>query len=746
MKKKLLVLLCLLTLCLCSCQKDTTDENILTGIYAPVFEYPYAELIPIQDGFYTVEYVNTAGLDEDHCYLLTLDKAGNVTETTPIELDLNDFYLHRLAGVGEKGVYIYDDEAFWMVDWDGSLCGSVSLSELSMTWEKAYNTDVLEYGDQILICYGKKVQVVNKDGSLSDPWTLTNTCQYATVEGEHLWLMTVDQGNNFYLEKWQDGEMLESYAVSEDVIQQWHGGENMITCEDGWLYGWKSSIGVFRWDYTNVDNELEVVLDLMASGYNSSNVKDIQKLPGTDEYVITTSVQNDPYNNFGGSSTSRSYVKRAPDKDLSEMHVLHLVCYSSDEEMQNAVLRFNREHTDAYIRITTYSQYGVSDGMSGQDRMELDLNSGVVQADILAGYTLEPLDLYPFMTGEIQPEDIAQCVKNAYEVDGKLYEIGTNITFCSPIGKRESFGGLTHWSLEQFLDYADNLGEGEYMMEYISQDTAWKLLSYDVYSNFIDGNTAHFDDPLYIRLLEYIATLPLDEDEIMEHGVDNRNQLAAGDFEGEFQLQYEPGGENLYYTGKLKLYNNEYGSGLSFRYLNEILRLCKEFCTTDIALIGYPINADSGVDVFYNSTSYSIPANCTDPALAWEFIESILIDSKAVPDTSSKDYENMNFQFTTLQEPYMTYLETLSTMEDIGVFLDEEAREYSGIDLLTVDENINELVKLLYDTAGYQASVPRDVRNIIEEEMSRYLAGAVTAEVCADATQSRVQLYLDENG
>lgn len=742
----MLVLLCILPLILFSCQKDTTDDNILTGIYAPVFEYPYAELIPTQDGFYTVEYVNTAGLDEDHCDLLTLDKEGNVTETTPIELDLNDFHLHRLAGVGEKGVYIYDDEAFWMIDWDGSFRGSVSLSELSLTWEKAYNTDVLEYGDQILICYGKKVQVINKDGSLSDPWTLTNTCQYATVEVEHLWLMTVDQGNDFYLEKWQNGEMLESYAVSEDVIQQWHGGEHMITCEDGWLYGWKSSIGVFRWNFTNVENELEVVLDLMASGFNSSNVKDIQKLPGEDEYVITTSVQNDPYNNFGGSSTSRSYVKRAPDKDLSEMHVLHLVCYSSDEEMQNAVLRFNREHTDAYIRITTYSQYGVSDGMSGQDRMELDLNSGVVQADILAGYTLEPMDLYPFMTGEIQSEDIAQCVKNAYEVDGKLYQIGTNITFSSRIGKRESFGEMTHWNLEQFLDYVDNLGEDEYMMEYISQDSAWKLLSYDVYSNFIDGNTAHFDDPLYIRLLEYIATLPLEEDEIMEHGVDNRDQLAAGDFEGEFQLQYEPGGENLYYTGKLKLYNHEYGSGSSFRYMYEILRLCKEFCTTDIALIGYPINADSGVDVFYTSTSYSIPVNCTDPALAWEFIESILIDSKVVPDTSSKAYENMNFQFTTLQEPYMTYLETLATMEDIGVSLDEEAREYSGIDKLTVDEMVVNWMHLLYDTAGYQASVPWDVRNIIKEEMSRYLAGAVTAEVCADATQSRVQLYLDENG
>lgn len=215
---------------------------------------------------------------------------------------------------------------------------------------------------------------------------------------------------------------------------------------------------------------------------------------------------------------------------------------------------------------------------------------------------------------------------------------------------------------------------------------------------------------------------------------------------GSFSSNTKPGGENLYYTGKLKLYNNEYGSGSSFRYLYEILRLCKEFCTTDIALIGYPINADIGVDVFYTSTSYSIPANCTDPALAWEFIESILIDSKAVPDTSSKAYENMNFQFTALQEPYMTYLETLATMEDIGVSLDEEAREYSGIDKLTVDEMVVNWMLLLYDTAGYQASVPRDVRNIIKEEMSRYLAGAVTAEVCADATQSRVQLYLDENG
>lgn len=55
-------------------------------------------------------------------------------------------------------------------------------------------------------------------------------------------------------------------------------------------------------------------------------------------------------------------------------------------------------------------------------------------------------------------------------------------------------------------------------------------------------------------------------------------------------MQVVPGGEDLYASGKLKLYNNENGSGYSYWYVRDIMKIAKEFSTTDVKLIGYPLS------------------------------------------------------------------------------------------------------------------------------------------------------------
>lgn len=48
--------MCLLPLFLFSCQKDTTDDNILTGIYDTAVEGAYSYIVPANDGYYAVEW------------------------------------------------------------------------------------------------------------------------------------------------------------------------------------------------------------------------------------------------------------------------------------------------------------------------------------------------------------------------------------------------------------------------------------------------------------------------------------------------------------------------------------------------------------------------------------------------------------------------------------------------------------------------------------------------------------------
>ncbi len=174
------------------------------------------------------------------------------------------------------------------------------------------------------------------------------------------------------------------------------------------------------------------------------------------------------------------------------MTVLTLACVDADADTQAAVLRFDDMHKDVPIKVVSCAQYGAAAYGELRERLQLDLSTGILQADILVGsnYPIPLLDLY--MTGDVLPEDIAPCVKNAYEVDGHLYELGPSTA-------------------------------------------AW----------------------------------------------------AAGEVTGEMQVV--PGGEDLYASGKLKLYNNENGSGCSYWYVRDIMKIAKEFSTNDVTLIGYPL-------------------------------------------------------------------------------------------------------------------------------------------------------------
>ena len=73
-----------------------------------------------------------------------------------------------------------------------------------------------------------------------------------------------------------------------------------------------------------------------------------------------------------------------------------------------------------------------------------------------------------------------------------------------------------------------------------------------------------------------------------------------------------------------------------------------------------------------------------------------------------------------------------------------DLEETEGTILLEIDGSILQQIRYLYENAGYSVSVPADIRKIVNEEQSRYLAGAISAEECADIVQSRVSIYLAE--
>ena len=93
-----------------------------------------------------------------------------------------------------------------------------------------------------------------------------------------------------------------------------------------------------------------------------------------------------------------------------------------------------------------------------------------------------------------------------------------------------------------------------------------------------------------------------------------------------------------------------------------------------------------------------------------------------------------------------------SSVLEEDIQLDEKGRYHGepGM-LISITEDMVEELKILLDSAGIQGcgdmwrGTPYDLRVIINEEESRFLAGSISAEECADNVQSRVSIYLAEH-
>lgn len=761
MRKYLLIplILCILA----GCSKTEDNPNLLKGIGMPVFE-GYSTLYETDDRYYAVEYRDTTydysvliGDKDAEQYLkiITLDENGDVLGETEVKSET----IASPAEVNNLGFYMKSDNSLYLVDWSGSIAAA--------TEEVDPNADITALLNGCAVLDGDELTIFDENLAVTAEYELEVKPEVTAADGNDLWIVyqQKEDGETFRcLGKIDSGAIAESYRMPQNISAPntlTNIRDMLIACEDGWLYGWNGSMGIYRWQYENESEEpvIETVISFPNSAIVSGSVTWVEKLPGEDRFVVTTAERH-PYNTFRDPEVTYTLLEKVPDRDLSEMTVLTLACSVPSDEMQKAVNIFNRDHTDVYIKIVSYEEYGktfhgTSVGFSpnsAYDRMELDLNSGVLKADILLGHTVDPIDLYPYMTGEITPDDIAGCVKNTYEKDGTLTRIGTNFTLKTVAGKSENLGDMTSWTLEQFLDYCDTLEDGEYIMDAVGQDNyASAIFGDTVHASFITDGEAYFDDGLYVRYLNFIASLPEKQLELMDYDAGSTlSQLIAGVItpeEVESRTDIEATGENLYYNNKIKLFNTQIqGNLVRISNLRGLLDTCNYFDSEDVTFIGYPTNGASGTAVSFIGDTYSIQSSCDHPELAWEFIESAVLAASVQPDEDTLLYE-----FTTLKEPYRDYLESLrgyrmcKSLERGSVTSGWELEIGDSPALLReVNDRVIGIITDLYNNAGNTDSVYSEVKKIAAEEESRFLAGVISAEECADIVQSRVSIYLAE--
>lgn len=450
-----------------------------------------------------------------------------------------------------------------------------------------------------------------------------------------------------------------------------------------------------------------------------------------------------------------SLYKKSDDIDLSQIKVIEIAVGDYiPQNLNSSVISYNKQHKDSRIVVTDYSQYwSDEDYFAGVNKLATDIVNGLYKPDIVIGASYNNsaveqliannlfIDLNTFIDSDsdISRDDIFGGVMRTFSTsDGKLWGITDQFAVQTLVGRSDTLGGMTSWTLDEMLDYALSLPEGTELQEGVVQSQALSSGG-AFYSAFVDmeNNTCDFENETFYKLLRYIKTLP--------------TELPANNYNEDNQY------EN-YQNGKTAIYG-AYMSGA-----NDWLRLELVFNTKDYTIIGMPImhEGDRGGALSYN-TSYTITSFCENTDIAWSFIKSVIS-----PEYNSlRDSWGRIYNFSVLKSIYekqcdealhsrfKLYFDGSTSWssydpdnpEDEDVMIGGMNMDSPGIVAYFTEEDMKNLENYLDNEVGAstQTAIPDEISSIINEEISAFISGIKSAEDCAKVVQSRVKLWLSEH-
>ena len=295
------------------------------------------------------------------------------------------------------------------------------------------------------------------------------------------------------------------------------------------------------------------------------------------------------------------------------------------------------------------------------------------------------------------------------------------------------FAEQGYWTITEVLDYIDSLPDDTVFNEDLCRGDLPLLDAGDGYMIFIDREwgTCSFDSPEFIRYLEFVKTLPTSD----ERNV--RSPFADMDAEALALPRME---------GKIRTTEARFLTSA-----DKIRRLMMPYSTKDWTMIGYPApvkRAGAGTPV---TTQYTlvISFSCPDPDLAWDLVRRCFSSEGGqggIPALKSTFDGMIDAWYQWQFDDYYVLHDFVYSYRDREYAITEEDLLYPGI-LSTFEREDRDKYVALFDDIGTAASERgiKEIRDILVEEASAYLAGRGSAEDCAKKIQSRVSIWLAEH-
>lgn len=411
-----------------------------------------------------------------------------------------------------------------------------------------------------------------------------------------------------------------------------------------------------------------------------------------------------------------------------EKKIVSLYVWSTNSDIEKAVIDFNSRSTEYRVEITDYTEkypdeplmYLNNDIIIGNlpDIILLDAYSMPVESYISKGLFA---NLYDFMDSDesFNRTDYLESYFKAYEVNGKLYELSPEFAIHTIVGKTSVIGETRGWTMNEFISFADENSDRNIFSGIYNKGNILTFFINSGCGDYFNSRTGEcrFDSEDFIRFLEFCNRFP--------------NETP----------------ENYYDTIDMKEYKTQWRTGstlLDFGFISDFTSLRRDETVTfgePVTVKGFPSEDGNGLSFNNYGMEFAITAKADNGEGAWEFLKYFLSD----------EYQDKSYMFpiklSAIEKKAEASKERPFFTDKNGdkVYTDTET---IGGQEVTIGANTDEDIRRVMDiinSADSTWNYDSQITNIVTEETGAYFAGQKSANEVADIIQNRVLNYLAEN-
>jgi ABC-type glycerol-3-phosphate transport system substrate-binding protein len=670
-----------------------------------------------------VEVTDVEGTSVTRFYCANAD-GTDLTEITLPETSDDEWKNNVFANEDGSYTYVYssydsktDNTTYSVIKADDK--GNISSKEdvtdiLGLTNDNYISKTIMDDEENLIFALESSVKVLDKDLKLvCDLDSEDNTWLEGAAKtkdgqivvgssGEKAQVQVVDIEN----QKWGEKQELDiSYFTSGDALMNGMGDYDFYYKDDSGVYG-----------YDLTAKKSTQIMDYLASNIDSNNAYNM--VPFTDGKFLCS---------YWDDENSKVYVYSKVDAStIKDKTTITVATNYIDDEIKKAAMEFNQNHDEYQIEFKDYSNEEDpttkmnADMIAGNVADIICLNDLPVEQYVSKGL-LEDLTPYFEKDEELSTDDIIDSLREAMEIDGKLYYVDSQFSVSTLMASSKDVGNEMGWTFDDLKELLDEKGDDVRPLYSTSKENMLYTFAGNATIDYVNWSTGecNFDSQDFKDILE-----------ICNRGTDEE----AG---------YEEDSESmptLLQSGKVLFCEGSFG-------LDEMQMYSKMF-NDNLVFIGYPAEDKQGSYFsLYNNLGIYSKSEVKDAA--WEFIRTFMTKEYQGKQVSTgnmwnipsrKDAYDLKVQIAMATETFTDEYGTEHEPVDSSWGWDDLEVQIGPSSQADVDA-YTELIDSTTKIGGYNQSI----MDIIVEESKSYFTGDKTVDEVADVIQNRVKTYVNEN-